>query len=122
MLAALFWRILSTAGGKVSGCAMATLPQFVTQIEFNAAMIRLQADNIALREVIKILLDDEQPLRVNAENLDRMLSEIAAVRLQDGLVGIENVDPALAATLQHAIDGVEPVDGTGPHSATALEP
>jgi hypothetical protein len=96
---------------------MATLPQFVTQLDFNAAMIRLQADNIALREVIKILLQEERPLDVNAENLDQVLGEIAALRLQDGLVGIENVDPGLAATLQDAIDGVEAVDATTPRSA-----
>ena len=95
---------------------MATLPQFVTQLDFNAAMLRLQADNIALREVIRCLLQDEQPLRVDAGNLDRIISEIAALRLQDGLVGIENVDPSLAATLQQVIDGTESIDATTPPS------
>jgi hypothetical protein len=107
-------RILWTARGKLPRCGMAIVPQFVTQLDFNAAMIRLQADNIALREVIKILLQEEQTIQVNAENLEQVLGEIAALRLQDGLVGIENVDPALAATLQQAIDGVETVDATAP--------
>jgi hypothetical protein len=97
---------------------MATLPQFVTQTDFNAAMLRLQADNIALREVIKILLQDEQPVHVHAGNLDDVVSKIAAVRLQDGLIGIENVDPTLAATLQHAIDGVESIDASAGPLAT----
>ena len=95
---------------------MATLPQFVTQVDFNAAMIRLQADNIALREVIRILLQDERPVHLDSSNLDLILDRIASVRLQDGLVAIENVDPALAANLQHVIDDVEVIDATAPPS------
>jgi regulator of replication initiation timing len=91
--------------------------KFVTEIDFNAAMIRLQAEIIGLREVIKILLKEEQPVRVTAENLDQVLAKIAAFRLQDGLVSIENVNPALAATLQHALDSVETVDATAPPTA-----
>ena len=92
---------------------MAAPSPFVTQIDFNAALIRLQADNIALREVIKLLLQDEQPVHINADNLEEILVRIAAVRMQDGLTGIENVDPALAANLQQALDGVENIDATG---------
>src|SRR5688500_18681775 len=95
----------------LSPCAdMTATPQFVTQIDFNAAMIRLQVDNIALREVIKLLLQEDQPIQINAENVEQVLADISALRMQDGLVGIENVDPSLAATLQEAIDGVEAVD------------
>lgn len=90
---------------------MAVTPQFVTQVDLNAALIRLQSDNLALREVIKLLLQDEPPIQVSAANLDQVLAHISAVRMQDGLRGIENVDPGLAATLQQAIDGVESVDG-----------
>ena len=86
---------------------------FVTQIDFSAALIRLQADNLALREVIKLLLQEEQTIPVNADNLEHVVTQIAALRLQDGLLGIENVNPALAATLQQALDGVETVDATG---------
>jgi hypothetical protein len=86
---------------------------FVTQIDFSAALIRLQADNLALREVIKLLLQEEQPIEVNADNLEQILTHIAALRMQDGLLGIENVNPGLAANLQQALDGVEAVDATG---------
>ena len=86
---------------------------YVTQIDFSAALIRLQADNLALREVIKLLLQEEQTIQVNADNLEQIVTHIAALRLQDGLLGIENVNPALAATLQQALDGVEAVDATG---------
>ena len=90
---------------------MSVTTQFVTQVDHNASMIRLQADNLALRDVIKLLLQDEPAIQVNAANLEQVLTHISAVRMQDGLRGIENVDPGLAATLQQAIDRVESVDG-----------
>jgi hypothetical protein len=93
---------------------MTATSSFVNSIEFQAALLRLQADNVALREVIRLLLQDEQCVPLSADTLDEILADMAASRIHEGLVEIEDVNPGLAAELQETIDRAQGVDAIRP--------
>ena len=93
---------------------MTATPSSVTPIAFQAALLRLHADNVALREVIRLLLQDEQSVPLSADNLDQILTDAAALQIEGHLVGIEDVNPGLAAELQKAIDSEEDADAIQP--------
>ena len=89
-------------------------PKPVSEIHFQLALFHVHSEIRALRLAIQsFVANPEQPV-LTTENFNAKLGEWSKDQMEKILEGMENINPALAAQMQHEIDSVPVLDAKTP--------